>query len=62
MLDPNDEVNGSGIEYLENKGIHVKSNILLDESISLNKGYLNWIKTNKPYVIGKLNFKIAEVS
>ena len=54
MLDPNDEVNGSGIEYLENKGIHVQSNILLDESISLNKGYLNWIKTNKPYVIGKL--------
>ncbi len=54
MLDPNEKVNGKGVDYLESKGIFVQSNILLDESKKLNRGYLNWIKTKKPYVIGKL--------
>ena len=54
MLDPNEKVNGKGVDYLENKGILVQSNILLGESTQLNRGYLNWIKYGKPYVIGKL--------
>ncbi len=54
MLDPNEKVNGKGVDYLESKGIFVQSDILLEESIKLNKGYLNWIKYKRPYVIGKL--------
>jgi len=54
MLDPNKEVNGKGIEYLENLGINVECGILKDVSKNLNKGYLHWIKTKKPLVIGKL--------
>ena len=54
MLDPNKEVNGKGIEYLKNAGINVQNNILKNESESLNQGYLHWIKTKTPLVIGKL--------
>ena len=54
MLDPNEKVNGKGVDYLESKGIFVQSDILLEESRKLNKGYLNWIKYKRPYVIGKL--------
>ena len=54
MLDPNKEVNGKGIEYLKNLGINVQCDILKDEAKNLNKGYLHWIKTKIPLVIGKL--------
>ena len=37
MLDPNEKVNGKGVDYLENKGILVQSNILLVESTQLNE-------------------------
>tara|TARA_B110000263_G_scaffold228749_1_gene222012 strand:- start:1203 stop:2282 length:1080 start_codon:yes stop_codon:yes gene_type:complete len=54
MLDPNKEVNGKGIEHLKNSGINVQCDILKDEAKNLNKGYLHWIKTKTPLVIGKL--------
>ena len=54
MLDPNKKVNGKGIEYLKNSGINVQYDILKDEAKNLNKGYLHWIKTKTPLVIGKL--------
>jgi len=54
MLDPNENVNGQGIDYLKKSGINVQCDILKNESYKLNKGYLHWIKTKKPLVIGKL--------
>ena len=54
MLDPNKEVNGKGIDYLENAGINVQCGILESVSKNLNKGYLHWIKEKQPFVIGKL--------
>lgn len=54
MLDPNEKVNGKGINFLKNSGINVECNILKNESEEINKGYLNWIKTKKPLVIGKI--------
>lgn len=54
MSDPNKQVNGNGIDFLKNSGINVECNILKNESKELNKGYINWIKTKKPLVIGKM--------
>tara|TARA_B110000014_G_C20113016_1_gene586863 strand:- start:191 stop:1270 length:1080 start_codon:yes stop_codon:yes gene_type:complete len=54
MLDPNPRVNGQGMKYLRDSGINVVCDILKSEAEFLNKGYLHWIKTNKPLVIGKL--------
>ena len=54
MLDPNPIVNGQGMEYLRDSGLNVVCNILKTEAELLNKGYLHWIRTNKPLVIGKL--------
>tara|TARA_B100000029_G_scaffold457481_1_gene486226 strand:- start:350 stop:1435 length:1086 start_codon:yes stop_codon:yes gene_type:complete len=54
MVDPNPIVNGKSIDYLRNRGINVQTDILKKQSEELNRGYINWIKTNFPLVIGKL--------
>ncbi len=54
MLDPNEKVNGKGLDFLINSGINVQCDILKEDSENLNKGYLHWIKNKTPLVIGKL--------
>lgn len=53
-LDPNPLVSGNGVKSLENLGIYVTTGILKEESKALNSGYNKWIKTGKPFVIGKI--------
>ena len=54
MLDPNPSINGKGVEQLKAAGIDVHINILEDECRELNKGYINWQKYKRPWVIVKV--------
>ena len=54
MKDPNPIVNGNGIKYLINSGINVDCTVLSEQAKLLNKGYIKWITTKKPFVIGKM--------
>ena len=63
LLDPNPLVAGKGISILQNAGIEVVKGVLEDEIKELNKVFLKYIKTKRPYVILKtamtLDGKIA---
>jgi len=53
-LDPNDEVDGKGVEQLREAGIEVISGILEDEGKELNKFYFKYVTKNLPYVTLKV--------
>jgi diaminohydroxyphosphoribosylaminopyrimidine deaminase/5-amino-6-(5-phosphoribosylamino)uracil reductase len=53
-LDPNPAVSGNGVKTLENLGLQINIGVLEEEAIALNPGYNQWIKTGKPFVIGKV--------
>ena len=63
LLDPNPLVAGKGISILKDAGIEVVYGLLEDEIKELNKVFLKYIKTKRPYVILKtamtLDGKIA---
>ncbi len=63
LLDPNPLVSGKGISILRDAGIEVVTGILEDEIKELNKVFLKYIKTKRPYVLMKtamtLDGKIA---
>ncbi len=63
LLDPNPLVSGKGISLLKNAGIEVVTGVLEDEIKELNKVFLKYIKTKRPYVLMKtamtLDGKIA---
>ena len=63
LLDPNPLVAGKGIKILEDAGIKVVSGIEEDKIKELNKVFLKYIKTKRPYVLLKtamtLDGKIA---
>ena len=63
LLDPNPLVAGKGISILKNAGIEVLAGIEEDKIKELNKVFLKYIKTKRPYVILKtamtLDGKIA---
>jgi diaminohydroxyphosphoribosylaminopyrimidine deaminase/5-amino-6-(5-phosphoribosylamino)uracil reductase len=54
MKDPNPLVNGKGINFLRSKGIVVKDNILHDECVALNRGYIKHVTTGRPLVTLKI--------
>ncbi|MBN1560437.1 bifunctional diaminohydroxyphosphoribosylaminopyrimidine deaminase/5-amino-6-(5-phosphoribosylamino)uracil reductase RibD [candidate division KSB1 bacterium] len=54
MQDPNPLVNGAGIKYLRSKGISVIENVLEDRARTLNRCYIKYIQTGKPYILLKL--------
>jgi diaminohydroxyphosphoribosylaminopyrimidine deaminase/5-amino-6-(5-phosphoribosylamino)uracil reductase len=54
MLDPNSEVNGKGVEELENTGILTHVGVLEDESSRLNQGFYKWTTQGLPFVIAKV--------
>jgi diaminohydroxyphosphoribosylaminopyrimidine deaminase / 5-amino-6-(5-phosphoribosylamino)uracil reductase len=53
MQDPNPAVNGKGFEYLESKGIKVRTGWLEKEAMELNKPYLTNFREKRPYTILK---------
>lgn len=53
MVDPNPLVAGSGIEMLRGAGIAVEVGILEKECRELNRPFIKWIQTRRPYVILK---------
>lgn len=66
LVDPNPLVNHKGIELLKEAGIKVTTGVLEDEIQELNKVFLHFIKSQKPYCILKtamtLDGKIASVT
>lgn len=52
-LDPNELVAGKGIQKLQEAGIEVKVGVLENEAKELNKIFIHFITTKKPYVIAK---------
>ena len=53
-LDPNPKVNGNGVDILKSAGIEVVIGILKQECEELNKGYIKWQRSKKPWVIVKI--------
>lgn len=51
--DPNPLVAGKGAAQLREAGIEVTEKVLLQECQSINKVFLHYIQTNRPYVIAK---------
>ena len=54
MLDPNPMIAGDGIKELKSYGIEVHIGLCKDQAMKLNKGFINWITTGRPWVIVKL--------
>jgi diaminohydroxyphosphoribosylaminopyrimidine deaminase/5-amino-6-(5-phosphoribosylamino)uracil reductase len=54
MKDPNPLVNGLGIDYLKNNGVSVTSGIMEEEAKQLNVGFINRMKSSRPYVRSKI--------
>ena len=63
LLDPNPLVAGKGISILQNAGIEVVAGVEEEKIMELNKVFLKYIKTKRPYVLLKtamtLDGKIA---
>lgn len=53
MTDPNPMVKGRGITALRRVGITVTTGIAQEEAAQLNRAYLHWVTTGRPYVILK---------
>ncbi|MGY8815144.1 MAG: bifunctional diaminohydroxyphosphoribosylaminopyrimidine deaminase/5-amino-6-(5-phosphoribosylamino)uracil reductase RibD [Gammaproteobacteria bacterium] len=58
MVDPNPKVNGQGLTNLEQNGVSVQSGLLEVEARKLNKGYIQRMTRNMPYVRCKLAMSI----
>jgi diaminohydroxyphosphoribosylaminopyrimidine deaminase/5-amino-6-(5-phosphoribosylamino)uracil reductase len=53
MTDPNSMVKGRGIAALRRAGITVTTGIAQEEAAQVNRSYLHWVRTGRPYVIMK---------
>jgi diaminohydroxyphosphoribosylaminopyrimidine deaminase/5-amino-6-(5-phosphoribosylamino)uracil reductase len=53
MTDANPMVKGKGIAALRRAGIRVTTAIAQEEAARLNREYLHWVRTGRPYVILK---------
>ncbi len=53
MTDPNPMVKGRGVASLRRAGIVVTTGIAGEEALQLNRDYLHWVRTGRPYVILK---------
>jgi len=53
MADPHPSVKGRGMAALRRAGITVTTGIAQEEAVQLNRAYLHWATTGRPYVILK---------
>jgi diaminohydroxyphosphoribosylaminopyrimidine deaminase/5-amino-6-(5-phosphoribosylamino)uracil reductase len=53
IKDPNEKVNGKGIKILQEAGIEVIENVLIDECLMLNKRFINFHTKKRPYIFLK---------
>lgn len=51
--DPNEKVNGKGIQQLKENGIEVTTGVLAEEGIKLNKRFFTYHLLHRPYIILK---------
>lgn len=58
MVDPNPKVSGKGIATLREAGIEADTGLLSDEAEALNRGFLQRMRTGRPYVRLKLGISI----
>lgn len=54
MKDPNPLVNGNGINYLRSRGIPVSLDVLNNECISINEGYVKYHTDKRPLITLKM--------
>ena len=54
MLDPNPTVDGKGVVFLKKNNIKVDIGLMDQEARELNRAYIKFIKTGKPYIILKI--------
>jgi diaminohydroxyphosphoribosylaminopyrimidine deaminase/5-amino-6-(5-phosphoribosylamino)uracil reductase len=54
MVDPNPEVNGSGINFLRQRGIGVRVGVLGKSAMRLNEAHVKFVVTGKPLVTLKI--------
>ena len=54
MQDPNPQVAGSGIAYLQAQGISVQTGLMQAQAEALNPGFITRMLTNKPFVRCKI--------
>ena len=53
MTDPNPPVNGRGVAALRRAGMTVTTGVAREEAAQMNRAYLHWVKTGRPFVILK---------
>lgn len=53
-IDPNPEVSGKGLKYLKKNGVSVTVGVMSKNSIQINKGFFQRMKTGKPWIKLKL--------
>ena len=53
MKDPNEKVNGKGIQILREAGVEVVENVLLDECLKLNKRFITFHTKKRPCIFLK---------
>lgn len=66
LKDPNQKVNGKGIQYLKSKKVMVETGLLEEEAAMLNEAFIKFITTRKPFCLFKgamtLDGKIASAT
>ena len=58
MEDPNPLVSGSGINYLQERGVAILSGVLEKECVELNRPFLKHISTGRPFVVMKAGMSL----
>lgn len=54
VKDPDPRVNGRGLAQLRRAGVDVHSGLLEREAVELNRDWIFWLKTGRPYVAAKI--------
>ncbi len=54
MLDPNPAVAGKGVAYLKKNNIDVGVGLMNQEALELNRAYVKFVKSGRPYIIVKI--------